>query len=65
MIGNLNQEERQIVAEQFMALGNLSFGALVVGQVVGKGFNFIASIGGVIMIISAYQAALIIMRRGE
>ncbi len=58
------KDQRKIIAEKVMELGNLAFAGLVISQMLVGIFDFqIASIG-LIMFLSAYLGAFYMMRGG-
>lgn len=59
----MTRKEREIYADKVLALGNISFGALVLGQFVGDHqFQWWAVSAGVVILIGAYIVAHLLLR---
>ena len=64
MSKTLNLDQRNRIAEKIIELGNLAFIGLVISQIVSTDkTNFVAILGGIIIIILAYWYAVKFMQR--
>ena len=64
MAFDLNQNQRNTVAEKVMDLANLAVIALVIGQILSSRFEFIAAGLGMVLFLIGYSVAFIIMKGG-
>jgi hypothetical protein len=51
----LTKEKRELLADKFFDLGNLTFAGLIIGQLIsGQPFNTALSIGGLVAVVLFY-----------